>query len=194
MGETNERRGADDRGDASDRTGLKHLGDTDDGGTQGRTAISRRSILAAGVAGAASLALHRLADGAAQSGGSSGAPPAGSPKAPAPRPRTRAIRMAHLTDVHLQPELDAEAGFAACLAHVQSQKDRPELIVTGGDNVMDVFEQKQSRAETLGRLWRDTLKRECSLRVEPAIGNHDIWGWHSRSETSGDEALHGKKY
>src|SRR5690606_10418224 len=44
----------------------------------------------------------------------------------------RLLRLAHLTDVHVQPELNAERGMAACLHHAQSLADPPQLILTGG--------------------------------------------------------------
>jgi 3',5'-cyclic AMP phosphodiesterase CpdA len=78
---------------------------------------------------------------------------------------------------------------------VQAQADPPALIVTGGDNVMDVFEQKEGRARELARLFRETWKAHCALPVEHAIGNHDIYGWNrARSGTSGAEADWGKRF
>lgn len=150
--------------------------------------ISRRMAIAAGMGGLAGLAWVTGLDGAPQATTTAASPP------PPTTGRTRTARLAHLTDVHVQPERDAEAGFAACLAHVQSLADRPELIITGGDNVMDVFEQREARTKRLSALWRDVLRRDCSLRVEPTIGNHDIWGWHTDSATSGSEPLFGKSY
>jgi Icc protein len=95
--------------------------------------------------------------------------------------RKRALRFAHLTDIHLQPERAAVAGTAQCLHHVQGLADPPGLIVTGGDSVFDVFEVDQARTDLLGKLWADSLKAECSLPVRSCIGNHDIRPW-----TAGD--------
>ena len=67
------------------------------------------------------------------------------------------IRLAHLTDIHVQPELGAEAGMASAFNHAQSMK--PDLIITGGDAVMDVFEAKRARAEQLRAIFQGTLKR-----------------------------------
>jgi 3',5'-cyclic AMP phosphodiesterase CpdA len=91
--------------------------------------------------------------------------------------RKRVVRFAHLTDLHIQPELAAAAGTAKCLQHVQSLEDPAELIVTGGDVVMDVFEADAARSDLLARLWKSTLSAECSLPVRSAIGNHDIRPW-----------------
>jgi 3',5'-cyclic-AMP phosphodiesterase len=109
--------------------------------------------------------------------------------------RQRAIRVAHLTDIHLQPELEAAAGLALCLRHAQSLADRPELILDGGDSVRDVFATDAQRARVQAELWRRVWKAECSLSVERCIGNHDVWGWNrEKSKTSGDEADWGKKW
>ncbi len=154
--------------------------------------LTRREAIRLGLGSVAAASIGGAALG--QAGASSSTGPS-APRSPAPpAARRRTLRVAHLSDIHVQPERNAEAGFAACLAHVQSQEDRPDLILTGGDNVMDVFEQERPRAERLGRLWREVLKRDGSLRVEPTIGNHDIWGWHSKSGTTGDEPTHGKRY
>src|SRR5262245_17287339 len=72
--------------------------------------------------------------------------------------RKRVLRLAHLTDIHIQPELKADQGFIACLQHVQSLRDRPQLILTGGDSVMDSFEADDARTTLQWNLWRSALK------------------------------------
>lgn len=95
--------------------------------------------------------------------------------------RRRVLRFAHLTDVHLQPELRAVEGLAQCLRHVHALDDPAELIVTGGDSVMDSFEVDPARSQMLVELWRDMLQRECSLPVRHCIGNHDSRPWAPRT-------------
>ena len=93
--------------------------------------------------------------------------------------RGRAMRFAHFTDVHVQPERGAGEGLAACLQHVQNQKDAPEFIVFGGDNVMSVdSDDGRARADIQLNLWRSVLKSECSLPYACTIGNHDVFGNH----------------
>ncbi len=107
--------------------------------------------------------------------------------------RKRSLRVAHLTDIHVQPERGADQGMAACLARVQSLDPRPDLILMGGDSVFDVFEAKRPRAIELASLFTDTCKRHCNIPIRHAIGNHDIFGW---SKATGSEAApaHGKQY
>lgn len=127
--------------------------------------------------------------------GWSGALAADAPTTPAAvGPPRRALRFAHLTDIHVQPELHAEEGLAKCLEHVQSLDVKPDLILTGGDHVMDAFEQAAPRATLVRKLWRECVRQGCSLRVESAIGNHDIWGWHSRAKLTGTEPEFGKAF
>ena len=51
----------------------------------------------------------------------------------------RQFRFVHLTDIHLQPELDAERGFRQCIAHVNELRPRPDFVITGGDLLMDTL-------------------------------------------------------
>lgn len=109
--------------------------------------------------------------------------------------RRRVVRLAHLTDIHLQPERGAGRGLAECLHHVQALRDPPQLILNGGDAVMDVFASDARRANVLANLWRKVWSDECSLNAEHCIGNHDVWGWNrERSRTTGDEAAWGKAW
>jgi Icc protein len=120
------------------------------------------------------------------------------PATDAPRTKKtawRSARLAHISDVHLQPELRADAGFIKCLHHIQSQRDKPRLILNTGDCIMDALEAKSERTTLQWDLWKKILRDECSIPFEHAIGNHDCWGWHKiRSGTTGDEALWGKKW
>ena len=97
-------------------------------------------------------------------------------------PRRRSLRFAHLTDVHVQPERGATEGMRQCLHHVQSQSEPVDLVVTGGDSVMDVFVVDADRSKALHEIWRDVLEQDCSLPVRSCIGNHDIRPWAASTE------------
>lgn len=125
--------------------------------------ISRRRCLELGAWGAAAAPLALL--------------PARAKASPVGAVRKRAVRLAHLTDVHVQPERGADAGLAQCLQHVQSQQDPVELIVTGGDGVMDSADVDPARSQMLVDMWRKVLKQDCSLPVRHTIGNHDLRPW-----------------
>ena len=151
--------------------------------------VNRRDVLRAGaVAGALGLAfgpgaLLGRARAAAQP-----TPP------PPPRPK-RSLRLVHMTDMHIQPELKAFEGVAQCLRHMHAMEDKPELVLTGGDLIMDALAQDSTRTSALWELWVKTLKDNNSMPVEHCLGNHDIWGWHKKkSGTTGEEAKWGKRW
>ncbi|GBC91725.1 3',5'-cyclic adenosine monophosphate phosphodiesterase CpdA [bacterium HR15] len=110
-------------------------------------------------------------------------------------PRKRVLRIAHLTDIHVQPEKDAARGMIRCLQAVHRLKPRPDLIFNGGDAVMDVFSQGRERARVLQQLWRSILRDYCEIPVIHCIGNHDVWGWdREHSGCSGEEPDYGKRW
>ena len=112
----------------------------------------------------------------------------------APATRRKSLRIAHLTDIHVKPELHAGEGMAACLRHAQ-QNHRPDLILTTGDLIFDSMATEEARVRSLWDLSETIWKAECSVPVEHSIGNHDIWGINkAKSKTTGSEPLYGKKW
>lgn len=146
--------------------------------------IHRRDVLAAGAVGVGLAPWGAVARGASVA------------------PRSRRLRIAHLTDLHLQPELQAARGVAACLAHVQSRVRSddaadvvPDMIVTGGDTIMDAFEADRARTKLQWELWRRVKADHCSLEMHSVVGNHDVWGWdRAKAGTTGEEPLYGKRW
>jgi 3',5'-cyclic AMP phosphodiesterase CpdA len=88
--------------------------------------------------------------------------------------------MAHLTDIHVTPDRSAAEGLAHTLRHLNSQSDRPDFIMLGGDQVMDVFRESEETFETQWKLYHSVMRSENDLPIEPCIGNHDVWGWGER--------------
>ncbi len=114
----------------------------------------------------------------------------------APNPqRRRALRVAHLTDIHVAPEGNSVRGLLNCLKTVHELQPRPNLILVGGDVVSDVFAQNEQRARVLFDLWMRLVKEHFEIPVRYCIGNHDVWGWDkSRSGCMGNEPKYGKKW
>lgn len=109
--------------------------------------------------------------------------------------RAPVLTVAHLTDLHIQPELAAAEGLAKCLQRVQSLPVKPGLVITGGDLVMDAFDAGFDRAKTQFDLVTSVFKAECSLPVRHCLGNHDIFGWNkTKSKTTGTEKGWGKAW
>lgn len=127
--------------------------------------------------------------------GLAGIPALAAEEAEGSRDRKRVLRIAHLTDIHVQPELHAADGLAACLHHVQGQKDRPDVIFTGGDMIMDSLGSDEARVRTQWGVFSRVMKAENSLPIEHCIGNHDVWGLNRKdSHTTGAEPRYGKKW
>ncbi|EDY83798.1 Ser/Thr protein phosphatase family protein [Verrucomicrobiia bacterium DG1235] len=89
----------------------------------------------------------------------------------------RSLRIAHLTDIHVMPDKDAPEKMARAIQHAQSQTDKPDLILNGGDCIMDALKRSKSETKAQWSEWHGVLKNELELPFYSAIGNHDIWGW-----------------
>lgn len=101
------------------------------------------------------------------------------------------FRFVHMTDFHVQPELRAGQGMEQALKHAMSKK--PEMVMLGGDLIMDGFAATEERTATQWDLFTSTLAKNVKVPCHYCIGNHDIWGWDkSRSKTTGSEARWGK--
>jgi 3',5'-cyclic AMP phosphodiesterase CpdA len=123
--------------------------------------INRRDVLRAGAAttilGATGLSTHAVAE------------------QPSHKARRRSLRFAHLTDAHVQQARGGGDGLAACLRHAQSHADKPELIVFGGDNVMNVDGRDGAKtAKEQLAVFNSAVRDACDLPYRCAVGNHDI--------------------
>ncbi|MEN6383777.1 MAG: metallophosphoesterase [Phycisphaerales bacterium] len=106
----------------------------------------------------------------------------------------RSLRFAHMTDIHLRPEKKAPQGFALALDHIHSQKDKPEMIITGGDHLIDTIGENDSTTEIYWTLFKDIVKNKCKLPIKYCVGNHDYWGVNKKkSGASGSEPNWGVK-
>lgn len=104
--------------------------------------------------------------------------------------KKRALRIAHITDVHLKDKFDAPAKFAKCLHHLQQQNPKPDLILNGGDFVFDMNKENIDTINTQWNLVTNLYKSECSITTHSCLGNHDIW-WN---ENNKGQAVYGKQY
>lgn len=146
--------------------------------------LKRRDVLAAVAGGAGLLALSSR--GAAN--------PAPSANTVATE-RQRVLRLAHLTDIHVKPTGVAESGLRACLRQVNAMDPVPDLILNGGDAIMDALGATPEKTQSQWDLWHRVWAEENKLPVEHCIGNHDIWGWQrSKAGATGEEPLYGKKW
>ncbi len=104
--------------------------------------------------------------------------------------RKRVMRIAHLTDMHVQPESGSQAGFEKALNECQSHS--PDAIFIGGDMIMDSLGSDHDRAVAQWKLFQAGLKASAGVPVKYALGNHDVWGWNNVGKYQ-SEALFGKR-
>lgn len=86
----------------------------------------------------------------------------------------RVLRIAHLTDIHMQPNLIAAHGFRKCLHHLQELDIKPDFIVNGGDVVMGSKNATPEKSEKEWAAYQRIITGENSLPVYTCVGNHDI--------------------
>ncbi len=146
----------------------------------------REAIKAGGAAALAAAAFAALVPGGAA---------ALARQAAAPPAKRRAVRLAHLTDSHIQPERGALDGVAACLRHMMALPDRPQRVITGGDLIMDGFAATRERTRLQWDIYTTVMRDGCPLPVDHCLGNHDIWGWNkAKSGSTGGEPEWGKRW
>lgn len=149
------------------------------------SSLSRRRFLAGAVGSLAGAALLGRSF-AAESGAS-----------PSAAPRRRVLRLAHLTDTHVMPPLegfqDPVAGFARALRHVHAQPERPDLILFGGDLIMDSLKREKAEALAQWELWKKIVADEVTIPYQICLGNHDVWGWAARQPAWESDPLYGKR-
>jgi hypothetical protein len=152
--------------------------------------LSRRDLLAAGIAAAAAgPALARAQTVAARPN-----EPATTASPAAPK---RLLRLAHPTDIHVQPELRAAEGMAACFRHMMSLADPPSLIITGGDLPMDTGSTPEARSKVEWDLYKRVLADTLPARfpIYHTIGNHDIFGRNKKAcQATGQEKGFGRRW
>jgi 3',5'-cyclic AMP phosphodiesterase CpdA len=107
--------------------------------------------------------------------------------------KNRVLRIAHMTDFHVEPEGISPAGMARALHHAQSQADPPDIILNTGDSIFDGLETSGGKALGQWLTYTSIMKNENSLSVIHAIGNHDVWGWGMKDPSIEKDPLYGKE-
>jgi len=101
-----------------------------------------------------------------------------------------ALRIAHLTDIHLKDKFDAPSRFTRCLHHMQQQSPKVDLVLNGGDIVFDMNKENIGTITNQWKLYKSVWSDESSIPVSYVLGNHDIW-WN---EDDKSQALYGKEF
>src|SRR5688500_8300333 len=112
----------------------------------------------------------------------------------ADKPKKKAVRLAHLTDIHVKPGIVPETGMAKALHHVQKLDKEVDFIVNGGDAIMDALGADKEKTRIQFDLFKTLLKKENSLPVYHTIGNHDVWGWFIKENRPENDPMYGKTW
>jgi len=94
-----------------------------------------------------------------------------------------------MTDIHIQPELNAVQGFKQAIDSVN--KTNPDFVITGGDLVMDALAVNYNRADSLFNLYSETCKN-FKMPVYNTMGNHDVFGIFKESGVKSDIPEYGE--
>ncbi len=104
----------------------------------------------------------------------------------------RALRVAHITDVHLLNQPLAETCFARVLRELNTMKDRPDLIINTGDSLMDANKQTRETVQTGWNSWNKIITAENKIEIKSILGNHDVW--HGADDALDNEYKNDKRY
>lgn len=87
------------------------------------------------------------------------------------------LRIAHMTDVHVQSERGAGEGLAQALAHMKALERPPQLLLTGGDAVMNATGESEERVAAQWEVWHSAMAGRGALEAFHCLGNHDAMSW-----------------
>jgi 3',5'-cyclic-AMP phosphodiesterase len=88
--------------------------------------------------------------------------------------RQRALRIVHITDVHILNQQNAVGCFERVVHEINALKDKPDFIINTGDTVRDENEQTRERVEELWKEW-SRITAVNKIPMHSALGNHDVW-------------------
>lgn len=92
---------------------------------------------------------------------------------------SKPLRIAHLTDIHIDSRPESEEGLIRCLKYVHSLDPKPDLIVNGGDAIRDALKDDPSTVSAHWEKFHQIFEAHCSIPVQHVIGNHDICAWET---------------
>ncbi len=112
------------------------------------------------------------------------------PNTPVAAEKEKGFTFAFLTDIHLQPELNAVAGFQMAIDTINIIN--PDFVLTGGDLVMDALNQSYGRVDSVYKLYKE-VSGGLNMPVYNTVGNHEVYGWHRDEEGIEEHPEFGKK-
>lgn len=101
------------------------------------------------------------------------------------------FRFAFITDIHMEYADATMKSFDNTVSQMNSLK--PHFILTGGDNVKDARQQRETYADSLYNLYLQQIKR-FNAKVYSGIGNHESFGVTKPAINSHSEMFGKKMY
>lgn len=101
-----------------------------------------------------------------------------------------ALTIAHITDVHIRPEMNIPARFVRCLNEVKKKK--VDFFLNGGDSIhaADYKDITRDRVLEQWKVWDESMKVLKGFEVYSCVGNHDPW----YAAPSKDDEMYGVNY
>jgi 3',5'-cyclic-AMP phosphodiesterase len=109
-------------------------------------------------------------------------------------PKRRALRLAHLTDPHILDTPTARNGLAKALGSIYEMQDRPELILGGGDIIMDSAAATASSTQSQWRALQSVLQDFREIPIRHCLGNHYYWWGKGADELPASKGKEGAKW
>ena len=106
----------------------------------------------------------------------------------------RKFRIAHITDMHLQPDNTSEQGIKNLVSDLNGLQDKPDFVINTGDHIMDALKQPKEKVEAQWKVWEEAFKKHLNYDLYNCIGNHDVWGWGLDDPKVKNDPLYGKAW
>lgn len=111
-----------------------------------------------------------------------------------PQNRKPVIRVAHLTDIHVNNEQTAMEGMARAFRNANALNPKPDFIINGGDAIMDALDRPKEDVKQQWATFKNIVKNNNSLPIANVIGNHDVFGWFNKTVDYKEDKQYGKAW
>lgn len=111
-----------------------------------------------------------------------------------PKNREKAIRIAHLTDIHVSNDKNAEEGMARAFRNANALNPKPDFIINGGDAILDALDRPKEEVKQQWATFKNIVKNNNALPIANVIGNHDIFGWFHKTIDYKEDKQYGKAW
>ncbi|WP_448104334.1 metallophosphoesterase family protein [Pedobacter panaciterrae] len=104
--------------------------------------------------------------------------------------KKRILRIAHITDIHMRPELNAPDRFRQCMKEIK--KHKIDFFLNGGDTIFaaDYGNITRDRVEAQWAIWNELRNELSAYEMHSCLGNHDMW-WAAPDK---QDAMYGKPH